>query len=306
MGQSIAIMNTKGGVGKSTIAMGIAETASTYHGKSVLLIDSDPQTSMSIMMMPMPRWEKLEREKKTLVHYLAQTVLGDQELDWKQFVATKVSDVEDATSIYLMPSHMELSLFERAVSEANRARLLRTTIRKLLDDAMDTFDLVIIDCPPGISILTEIWLREVDYYLPPTKPDYLSARGLAILGRFRELYPNMRFASNLGVVINMKDIRAPLDEEWHGRIASIPENRCFSTAIPRRAYIQRAADYDDSVRSYPAKYPGDAGDALRSLVDEFLYRLSNETEANNQGQGLNLEGANAPLVTGDSQSELTD
>ena len=302
MGQSIAVMNTKGGVGKSTIAMAIAETAAVYHAKNILVIDSDPQTSMSIMMMPMARWEQLEREKKTLVHYLAQTVLGDQKLDWKQFVATKVSDVEEAASIFLMPSHMELSLFERAVSEAKRARQLRDAVRKLLDEAMETFDLVIIDCPPGISILTEIWLREVDYYLPPTKPDYLSARGLSILGRFRELYPKMRFASNLGVVINMKDKRSPIDEEWHRRIASIPENRCFNMAIPRRVYIQRAADFDDSIRSYSAKYPGDAGEALRELVYEMFTRLTQEpTDA-----GLNLEGANAPLITAKSQSEYTE
>ena len=300
MGQSIAVMNTKGGVGKSTITMAVAETASVYHGKNILLIDSDPQTSLSVMMMPTQRWEKLEHEKKTLVHYLAQTVLGDEKLDWKQFVASKVSDVDEVGSVFLMPSHMELSLFERAVSEAKRARALRDTVRKLLDSAMSVFDLVIIDCPPGISILTEIWLRQADYYLPPTKPDYLSARGLAILGRFRELYPKMRFASNLGVVINMKDKRSPIDEEWHGRIASIADNRCFPTAIPRRAYIQRAADFDESMRSYLAKYPGDAGEALRSLVDEMLQRL-NEQPAETE---LKLTGADAPLVTAKAQSKL--
>jgi len=293
MGHSIAIMNTKGGVGKSTIAMAIAETASVYHQKNVLIIDSDPQTSMSVMMMSVNRWEALERDKKTLVHFLAQTVLGDEKLDWKKFVADGVSDVDDATSVFLMPSHMELSLFERAVSEAKRARELRDTVRNLLDEAKSVFDLVIIDCPPGISILTEIWLRESDYYLPPTKPDYLSARGLAILGRFRQLYPKMRFASNLGVVINMKDKRSPIDEEWHGRIAAEPENRCFATAIPRRAYIQRAADFDDGSRSYAAKYPGDAGDALRGLVDEIFGRL----EENNKDKGQNLSGSDEPLVT---------
>ena len=301
MGHSIAVMNTKGGVGKSTIAMAIAETAAVHHAKNVLVIDSDPQTSMSIMLMPTQRWEQLEREKKTLVHYLAQTVLGDEELDWKKYVATEVSDLDETASIFLMPSHMELSLFERAVSEANRARKLRETIKKLLEDAKSVFDLVIIDCPPGISILTEIWLREADHYLPPTKPDYLSARGLAILGRFRELYPTMRFANNLGVVINMKDKSSPADEEWHGRIASIPENRCFTAAIPRRAYIQRAADFDQSLRSYAAKYPGDAGIEMKALVVEMLERLAQPPEKSD----LNISGANAPLVTGKPVNQLT-
>ena len=274
MGQSIAVMNTKGGVGKSTVVMALAETLSAYHGKNVLVIDSDSQTSMSTMLMHVSSWERMEQEQHTLVDYLTDQVLGDGKTDWKDFIATGVSDVEDANSVYLIPSHMELSLFEREVSSLGREEALSATVRKLLVDTTGMFDYVLIDCPPGLSLLTETWLREVRYFIPPTKPDYLAIRGLDILKRFRKDYANNNFAELLGVLINLKDGRIASEEDWHKKLMADPQNRCFSAYIPRRAYIQRAADFDQGKRTYIAKYPGDAGQAIRAVTLEVLGRLS--------------------------------
>jgi chromosome partitioning protein len=274
VGQTIAVMNAKGGVGKSTVVMALAETLSTFHKKSVLVIDSDSQTSMSIMVMHMSRWEELEKTKRTLVDYLAAMTLGDGNADWRTFVAPRVSDVDEAETIYLIPSHMELSLFEREVSERGLQQQLALAVRALLDDAKRYFDVVFVDCPPGISILTETWLRECDFFMPPTKADYLSVRGLAIIERYRDLAPGRRFATNLGVIINQKDGRIRAEEEWHQWLLADPKNMCFRNAIPRRAYIQRAADFDAGMRTYAAKYPGDAGEAMRALSEELLQRLA--------------------------------
>lgn len=274
MGHCIAVMNTKGGVGKSTIVMALAETLSAYHGKNVLVVDSDSQTSMSSMLMAMSRWEQLEQQHRTIVDYLSRTVLGGETVDWREFVASGVSDVEDAPSVYLIPSHMELSLLEREVSGQHKEVELRGAVRGLLADARKMFDMVLIDCPPGLSVLTECWLREVDYFLPPTKPDYLGVRGLSILKRFREQNAGQGFAELLGVLVNLKDQRVASEEQWHAQLRADPGNRCFETTIPRRAYIQRAADFDSSRRTYIAKYPGDAGLAVRMLAQEVLARLA--------------------------------
>ncbi len=274
MGQSIAVMNTKGGVGKSTLVMALAETLSAYHGKTVLVIDSDSQTSISIMLMARERWEGLEQARRTLVDYLTNVVLAGTSPDWKSFVATGVSDVDDVDSVYLIPSHMELPLLEREISAKDRHAQLRRAIRALLQDAKRYFDVVLIDCPPGLSVLTETWLREADFYLPPTKPDYLAVRGLAVLGNFKDQHSGDGFAENIGVVVNLKDDSIASEEEWHARLAADPTNRVFSTAIPRRTYIQRAADFDPPTRSYAAKYPGDSGLAFRQVTQELLGRLA--------------------------------
>ncbi|MEZ5775619.1 MAG: ParA family protein [Hyphomicrobiaceae bacterium] len=263
MGQSIAVMNTKGGVGKSTIVMALAETLSVFHGKNVLVIDSDSQTSMSTMLMHVSRWETIERQHRTLVDYLVASVIDGEKVDWRNYVATGVSDVDDAQSVYLIPSHMELSLFERQVSADKREDALKTVIAKLLEEAKRVFDVILIDCPPGLSVLTEIWLRTADHFIPPTKPDYLSVRGLSTLNTFRQRYQPETFANLLGVLVNLKDGRIGSEEEWHRRLAADPANRVFKTPIPRRAYIQRAADFEPEKRTYVAKYPGDAGQSIK-------------------------------------------
>ena len=176
MGHSIAVMNTKGGVGKSTVVMALAETLSAFHRKNVLVIDSDSQTSISTMLMATDRWEETERQGRTLVDYLIATVLpehGPAKASWHEYVVTGVSDVEEARSVHLIPCHMELTLFERMVSSEKRERELRASVRALLSEAKRLYDIVLIDCPPGLSVLTESWLREVDYLMPPLSPGEL-------------------------------------------------------------------------------------------------------------------------------------
>ena len=277
MGHSIAVMNTKGGVGKSTVVMALAETLSAFHRKTVLVIDSDSQTSVSAMLMATERWEEMERQGRTLVDYLVGAVLpehGPTKASWHEYIANGVSDVEEARSVHLLPCHMELTLFERKVSADRRERELRAAARALLSEAKRLYDVVLVDCPPGLSVLTETWLREVDYLMPPIKPDYLAVRGFAVLKRFRQTQAEQGFADLIGLVINLKDGRIASEDVWHRRLAEDPENRVFQTCIPRRAYIQRAADFDAEMRTYMAKYPGDAGQSMRALAQEVLDRLT--------------------------------
>jgi chromosome partitioning protein len=273
MRNTIAIMNTKGGVGKSTIVLAIAETLSTFHGKNVLVIDSDAQASVSSMLMSIGSLRKLQGDGRTLVDYLVAVVLHNGSVEWTDFVVGGVSDVDDAKTVYLLPSDMQLTLFEREVSkEAMHARL-RTSIAGLLSRARIVFDVVLVDCPPGLSVLTECWLREADFHLSPTKPDYISVCGLDVFRRFRGLNPEMGFAENLGVVVNMKDRGSPIDDEYHRWLAENAENRCFTQVIPRLNAMQHAARYSDEDRSFQAKYPGEIGAAIKGLTGEIVSRL---------------------------------
>ena len=92
MRNTIAIMNTKGGVGKSTIVLAVAETLSVYHGKNVLVIDSDSQASVSTMMMATESLRKLQNEGRTIVDYLVAQVLKGTPVEWTEFVVGGVSD----------------------------------------------------------------------------------------------------------------------------------------------------------------------------------------------------------------------
>lgn len=273
MRNSIAIMNTKGGVGKSTVVLALAETLSTYHGMNVLVIDSDAQASVSSMLMTPASLHQLQGNGLTVVDFLVASVLNDAPLEWPRFVVRGVSDVDDARSVFLIPSDMQLTLFEREVSKESLHSKLRATIRGLLAEVRKVFEIVLIDCPPGLSVLTEAWLREADFHISPTKPDYISACGLEVFRRFQALNPEMGFAENLGVLINMKDRLSPVDEEYQRWLMGNPENRCFAQTLPRMSVLQNAARFSPVERSYLAKYPGEAGQSVRAFAEEVLARL---------------------------------
>jgi len=267
-------MNTKGGVGKSTIVLALAETLAAYHGKNVLVIDSDSQASVSSMLMTPASLHQLQNAGLTLVDFLVSTVLNNTLVDWSQFVVRGVSDVDDARSVFLFPSDMQLTLFEREVSRESLHARLRASIRRLLNDVRPIFDVVLIDCPPGLSVLTESWLREADFHISPTKPDYVSSCGLEVFRRFKALNPEMGFAENLGVLINMKDRSSLVDDEYHRWLQENPDNRCFSQFVPRVNALQNAARFSTIERSYQAKYPGEAGQTVRGFTEEVLARLA--------------------------------
>ncbi len=273
MHNSIAVMNTKGGVGKSTIVLALAETLAAFHGKNVLVIDSDAQASVSSMLMTVSSLYKLQSDGATIVDYLHAAVLKDEQAEWPKFIVRNVSDVDDARTVYLLPSDMQLTLLEREVSKESLHARLRVVIASLLSAVRKVFDVVIIDCPPGLSVLTECWLRESDFHVSPTKADYVSVCGLEVFRRFKGLNPEMGFAENLGVIINMKDMKSASDQEYHRWLADNAENNCFTQAVPRMSALQDAANFQTFNRSYLAKYPGAAGASMRALTEELLARL---------------------------------
>ncbi|MGI9404167.1 MAG: ParA family protein [Hyphomicrobium sp.] len=290
MRNSIAMMNTKGGVGKSTLVMAVAETLSAHHRKNVLVVDSDAQSSVSSMLMTVSSLYKLQSEGATIVDYLHGTVLKGETIEWPNFIVRKVSDVEDARTVFLLPSDMQLTLFEREVSKESLHPRLRSVIADLLSEIRKIFDIILIDCPPGLSILTESWLREADFHISPTKADYVSVCGLEVFRRFKSLNPEMGFAENLGVIVNMKEANSASDEEYHRWLADNPANRCFAHAIPRLNVLQDAARFQSEQRSYLAKYPGQIGTAVRMLTEEILTRLE---EADQEPVAANASAASS-------------
>ena len=172
-------------------------------------------------------------------------MLKNQVIDWPKFIVRNVSDVDDARSLFLFPSDMQLTLLEREVSKENLHGKLREVIGELLTGVRRVFDIVLIDCPPGLSVLTECWLREADFHISPTKADYVSVCGLEVFRRFKGLNPEMGFAENLGVIVNMKEANSVSDEEYHRWLQDNAENACFAQAIPAHARAAGCRQFPD-------------------------------------------------------------
>jgi chromosome partitioning protein len=270
---TIAVMNTKGGVGKSTLVLAIAETLTAIFNKTVLVIDSDSQASVSAMLMTSMRLHKLQSEATTIVDLLANTVLQKQALDWPRYVVGGSSDIDDASGLYLIPSDMQLTLFEREVSKEAQHGALRHCIQDLLNGVRSAFDIVLVDCPPGLSVLTEAWLREADFHISPTKPDYISVCGLEVFRRFKTLNPEMGFAENLGVVINLMDPTGAQDRDYDAWLRERADNRCFTQSIHRSIALQHITQFSPEGRSWLGKYPGAIGAAIKAVTLEVLQRV---------------------------------
>ena len=255
------------------MVLAIAETLSAYHDKKVLVIDSDAQASVSSMFMTIADLHRLQSDHATLVDYLVARTLRDQHVDWRGFVVDDVSDVDDARSVHLIPSDMQLTLLEREVSKESLHTSLRMSVSYLLYDVAQEFDCVLIDCSPGLSVLTECWLRETAHHISPTKADYVSICGLEVFRRFQSLNPEMGFAENLGVLVNMRDAQSKSETDYEAWLKCNQEHRCFEQAVPRVSALQDAARFTKERRSYFAKYPGAVGTALRAVTKELLTRL---------------------------------
>jgi chromosome partitioning protein len=95
-----------------------------------------------------------------------------------------------------------------------------------------------------------------------------------VFRRFKGLNPEMGFAENLGVVINMRDAQSPVEAEYQRWLGNNPENRLFAQTVPRTSALQHAAQLSPVERSYVAKYPGESGTAVRALCQELVNRLA--------------------------------
>jgi chromosome partitioning protein len=170
----------KGGVAKTTTTVALAETLAARFGKRVLVIDLDPQTNATVMLIGEKRWRVLNEKGFTLAT-LFKDALEDPEnktFNLEKTLQKAVSDVQGAEKIDLLPSSLDLIDVQDKLASAPTGQfysvtpidLLRLAVKAKLDD----YDLVLVDCPPNLGIITLNGLRISEGYIIPTVPDFLS------------------------------------------------------------------------------------------------------------------------------------
>ncbi|NUT36408.1 MAG: ParA family protein [Hamadaea sp.] len=231
MPRVVSVINYKGGVGKTTLTANIgAELA--HRGRRILLIDVDPQASLTFCFYTAAQWESDIQDVGSALQWIGPLLGGGEPEPLERFVRTpsRVNEVVSANDgrLDLVASHLglidadqdlatELGGSRAQVRSPNFLRVHRVIADALATPAFADYDVVVIDCPPNFGMMTRAAIVASEWILVPARPDYLSTLGIDYLrGRLSELVDDHNRAAALagrpaadiapeilGVVVNM-------------------------------------------------------------------------------------------------------
>lgn len=244
--RSIAIINQKGGVGKTTTAVNLS-AALARAGKNVWLVDLDPQAHASLHM-----GLALDENDPSIYHVLTENL----PIDRARYA------VDDR--LWVSPAHIDLAAAEMELSgEVGREIILRENLNRELQEGYDDFDYLIIDCPPSLGVLTLNALTTVREVFLPLQPHFLALHGLSkllytidLVGK--RLNPGLMMTGIIycmcdnstrlaGEVIN--DVEEFLQQE---STTNMPwsQARSFATRIRRNIRLAEAPSFGKSIFDY--------------------------------------------------------
>ncbi len=261
----ISTINLKGGVAKTTTSVALAEVFSAVMGKKVLVIDLDPQTNATIMLLGEEKWIDLNRKGHTLAQLFKDAMTPDvKKFDLAATLQKRVSDVQEARTIDLLPSSLDLIDVQDQLASApsgkfyavNPVELLWRAVKPKLDD----YDIVIVDCPPNLGIVTLNGLRISNGYIIPTIPDHLSTYGIPqIVTRIEEFAKAIgEEIEPLGIVITKYQANSTVHNTVLGNLRKDPKvPDVYVTTIKQSNTASAAAEYDARKRTLRQKYGAD-------------------------------------------------
>ena len=251
MGKIIAVVNQKGGVGKTTSAVNL--TAALHEqGKSVLLCDFDPQANAS---------SGLGVDKRKVRHSVYDVIINDTPVQ-EALVHTKFGDV--------LPSSADLA---GAAVELITMDNPNYRLKQALESLRDQYDAILIDCPPSLELLTINALAAADSILVPVQCEYFALEGLSdLMSTLRMVKKRINPALEIfGVVLTMFDGRTNFSTQVAQEVRRHFPGKVFGAVIPRNIRLAEAPSHGLPVTVYDRSSRG--AHAYRDLAAEVAAKL---------------------------------
>ena len=192
----ICFINLKGGVAKTTTTVGTATLLAGEFGKKVLVVDLDPQTNCTTMLIGEEKWKELDNNNYTLAA-LFEDVINDTKLfEMEKTLQKNVSQITNVSNLDLIPSSLKMIDIQDRLATISPGKFFSNNptdiIKRALKPIINDYDYVLIDCPPNMGLITLNGLRISDGYIIPTIPDVLSTYGIPqIINRVNEFSDNI-------------------------------------------------------------------------------------------------------------------
>lgn len=276
----ISFINLKGGVAKTTTAVGTALALSEHYGKKVLVIDLDPQTNCTTMLIGEKRWRELDDAGNTIFSLYEDMLDDGDNFVLENTIQKNVGNVKDATSVDLLPSSLRMVYLQDELIEIKNKRDFSLNPYDVLGNAIDSimgkYDYILIDCPPNLGILTLNGLKISDGYVIPTVPDILSTYGIPqILNRIDKFSKNTKHKIKcLGIVPTKVKLASNLHRNMMEDLRLRENASLFKTVFPDNIKLAEAAEYSDEPVTFRQKwgYQGQA-DSFFEFSAELMERI---------------------------------
>jgi len=279
----ISVINMKGGVGKSTTTVSLAETLAHHQRRRVLVIDLDPQTNASIMVAGPEKWNAMREAERTLDFYFESYIVQQKPKPFKQLIEKNVSDLKGKPDVALCASAPEFRIVERDMIESfvKRGFQIDMIQKWILErfangikNVINDYDYILIDCPPGISLFAEAALIAADTILVPSIPDYVSRLGLITFRKraLRLINERRGGPSQLMVLATKYEDSFSLHRSEAQLLKDNLGDAMFDVRIPQNVDIAKAAEWSETQRSFDQKY-GSMANTIKKLGEEFQSKV---------------------------------
>ncbi|WP_018996240.1 ParA family protein [Hirschia maritima] len=277
----VSVMNMKGGVGKSTSVCMLAEALASQASMRVLVVDLDPQSNASMILCGLDKWSELRESERTLDSYFAQFVHGSEPRRFHEFIAPRVSDIQGEPVVDLVVAtpefrYVERDALDKFIRQGFTIAAVQERLTRLMASAVESvasnYDVVLFDCPPGISLFAEAAITMSEYVVIPTIPDYVSRLGIFAFRRraVRSMEKRRFTEDNILTLITKYDPNIVLHESEVQSLRS--DFKTFDVVIPQNENIARAGEWAETPRSFDQKY-GDAAGIVRQFAAEFQEKV---------------------------------